>query len=110
MFIRLHAPQFSIFNFRSPILNGQPRQRSAPQRSGADCAMSATLSLTAETPHGAQAFEARIDRLVIAGWTGRDRAAVLAHIRELELLGVRPPRTTPIFYRAAATLLTTQSA
>jgi hypothetical protein len=49
----------------------------------------------------------QIDRLVIAGWTGRDRAALEKHIAELEALGVKRPATTPIFYRAAAARLTT---
>ena len=44
--------------------------------------------------------------LVIAGWTGRDEAALRKHIRELEEIGVKPPKTTPIFYRVSATLLT----
>ncbi|HET7362626.1 MAG TPA: DUF2848 family protein, partial [Burkholderiales bacterium] len=47
-----------------------------------------------------------VDELVIAGWTGRDEAALAKHIRELEELGVKPPKTTPIFYRVAADLLT----
>jgi hypothetical protein len=47
-----------------------------------------------------------VDELVIAGWTGRDEAALRRHIRELEELGVKPPKTTPIFYRVAADLLT----
>ncbi|HUD84935.1 MAG TPA: DUF2848 domain-containing protein [Xanthobacteraceae bacterium] len=47
-----------------------------------------------------------IDHLVIAGWTGRDRAAVEKHIAELAAIGVKPPATTPIFYRAAAARLT----
>jgi hypothetical protein len=50
---------------------------------------------------------AAIRRLVIAGWTGRDVAALEAHIRELEAIGVKRPKSTPIFYRAAASLLTT---
>ena len=45
--------------------------------------------------------------LVVAGWTGRDKAAMEAHIVELEELGVPRPHTTPIFYRVAASLLTT---
>ncbi len=45
--------------------------------------------------------------LVIAGWTGRDQAALHKHIRELEEIGVKPPKTTPIFYRVAASLFTT---
>ena len=48
-----------------------------------------------------------VEQLVIAGWTGRDEAALRKHIRELEEIGVRPPKTTPIFYRVAAELLTT---
>ena len=49
----------------------------------------------------------RISELVIAGWTGRDQAALHKHIRELEEIGVKPPKTTPIFYRVAASLFTT---
>ncbi len=48
-----------------------------------------------------------IERLVIAGWTGRNQEALEKHIRELEELGVARPKTTPIFYRVAASLLTT---
>jgi hypothetical protein len=47
-----------------------------------------------------------ISQLVIAGWTGRDEAALRKHIRELEEIGVKPPKTTPIFYRVAASLFT----
>jgi hypothetical protein len=45
-----------------------------------------------------------IKQLVIAGWTGRDEAALRKHIRELEHIGVKAPKTTPIFYRVAASL------
>jgi hypothetical protein len=47
-----------------------------------------------------------LTNLVIAGWTGRDEAALRKHIRELEAIGVQPPKTTPIFYRVAASLFT----
>jgi hypothetical protein len=47
-----------------------------------------------------------IHELVIAGWTGRDEAALRKHIRELEEIGVKPPKTTPIFYRVSASLFT----
>lgn len=49
----------------------------------------------------------QVQHLIIAGWTGRDEAALRKHIRELEEIGVKPPRTTPVFYRVAASLLTT---
>jgi hypothetical protein len=47
-----------------------------------------------------------IQNLVIAGWTGRNIAALEAHIAELEALGVRRPKSVPIFYRVASSLLT----
>jgi len=50
---------------------------------------------------------AAVEQLVIAGWTGRDAAALEQHIHELEAIGVPRPKTTPIFYRVGASLLTT---
>lgn len=50
-----------------------------------------------------------VDEIVVAGWTGRDPVAVEKHIKELEELGVQPPASTPIFYRVAASRLTTAS-
>jgi hypothetical protein len=47
-----------------------------------------------------------VRELIIAGWTGRDEAALRKHIKELEEIGVKPPKTTPIFYRVAASLFT----
>jgi Protein of unknown function (DUF2848) len=68
------------------------------------------LHLTAIRPGGNAPIDAAIDSLVIAGWTGRDPQAMEAHIVELEKLGVARPKSTPIFYRGAASLLTTASA
>lgn len=45
-------------------------------------------------------------RLVVAGWTGRDRAAIEHHIEELAILGVPRPSSVPLYYRVAANLLT----
>jgi hypothetical protein len=72
--------------------------------------MSHSLAFTAITGHGDRPLSAAIDRLIIAGWTGRDAAAVEAHIEELARLGVARPKTTPIFYQVAAHLLTTGGA
>ncbi|MDH3659891.1 MAG: DUF2848 domain-containing protein [Alphaproteobacteria bacterium] len=44
--------------------------------------------------------------LVMAGWTGRDEAALRHHIEELQALGVHPPSKTPLFYRIDPGLLT----
>ena len=64
---------------------------------------SLTLNLGSSREPRAVAIEAA----VIAGWTGRDPAAVAKHIHELKELGVREPASTPIFYRVAAARLTT---
>lgn len=55
---------------------------------------------------GGKDHAARIDTLIVAGWTGRDKAALEHHINELAAIGVKPPRTTPCFYRMGANLLT----
>lgn len=47
-----------------------------------------------------------VDQLVIAGWTGRDRAVVDHHIEELKAIGVPPPSAVPLFYRVDAALAT----
>ena len=52
------------------------------------------------------AFSHSPDALVIAGWTGRDRAALEHHVRELEALGVKRPSSMPVYYRVAAACLT----
>src|SRR5258708_8682994 len=65
--------------------------------------------LDVELVQGASARRARVavTALVIAGWTGRDKAAVEKHIRELEEIGITRPASTPIYYRASASRLTT---
>jgi hypothetical protein len=50
-----------------------------------------------------------IDSLVIAGWAGRDAAAIEHHIEELAALGIPRPSTTPLYYRVAAQTLTQAS-
>jgi hypothetical protein len=47
-----------------------------------------------------------IGELVIAGWTGRDVAALNHHIEELKAIGVQPPSKVPLYYRVAAQTLT----
>jgi len=48
--------------------------------------------------------------LTVAGWTGRDVAAVEHHIDELAALGVPRPSTVPLYYACAPALLTGASA
>ena len=59
--------------------------------------------------HSAQAthtLQADFSQLVIAGWAGRDAAAIEHHIEELAALGVPRPSAVPLYYRVAADQLT----
>ena len=47
--------------------------------------------------------------VIIAGYTGRDRAVVQHHIDELAAQGIPPPPQTPMFYRMPLDALTTES-
>src|SRR5438132_3500360 len=76
-------------------------------RSPLGACVSHVLSLTLHGGSDTRPIEIAIDQAVVAGWTGRDAAAVEKHIKELEALGVKRPATTPIFYRVAAARLTT---
>nr|WP_198980259.1 DUF2848 domain-containing protein [Herbaspirillum sp. ASV7] len=49
--------------------------------------------------------DADLTRLVIAGWAGRDLAAIEHHIEELEALGISRPSAVPLFYRVSANQL-----
>ena len=64
-----------------------------------------TLVLCSRTTSKVEQFQ--LKTAVIAGWTGRDQAAVEKHIRELEEVGVKRPASTPIFYRVASARVTT---
>lgn len=47
-----------------------------------------------------------LSKVLVAGWAGRDREGVEAHIGELEKLGVRRPSTIPMFYRVSPSRIT----
>jgi len=49
----------------------------------------------------------QVDQVLLAGYTGRDRAKVMEHIEELEKLGVAPPPRVPMVYVVGGELLTT---
>ncbi|WP_341704734.1 DUF2848 domain-containing protein [Ferrovibrio sp.] len=44
----------------------------------------------------------QIDTLIVAGWAGRDAAAIEHHIEELAAIGVPRPSAVPLFYRIGA--------
>lgn len=66
-----------------------------------------TLELDLVSATGCETRPVAILNAVIAGWTGRNQAAMEKHIAELEAIGVPRPASTPVFYRVAATRLTT---
>jgi len=49
----------------------------------------------------------KYEELLLAGWSGRSREEVLAHIEELRRIGVPPPEKVPSFFRVSPNLLTT---
>jgi hypothetical protein len=53
--------------------------------------------------------EIQFDQVILVGYSGRDRDAVQAHIRELELLGVAPPPRVPAIYTVPPALVSTDS-
>ncbi|MDZ7809953.1 MAG: DUF2848 domain-containing protein [Arhodomonas sp.] len=59
------------------------------------------------TLDGEADIEVDIREFVIAGWAGRDDAAIQEHIDELRAIGVTPPSATPLFYRVGCNLATT---
>jgi hypothetical protein len=65
-----------------------------------------TLEFTIGQSDAGRTITVPVDSLIIAGWTGRDVAAMEAHIVELEKMGVSRPKKTPVFYRVSAALLT----
>ena len=50
-----------------------------------------------------------VTTLVVAGWTGRDEAALRHHIEELAVIGVPRPSSVPVFYRNATSNVTQTS-
>ncbi len=50
--------------------------------------------------------DVKIRNLIVAGWTGRDRDAMERHIVELEELGIKRPKSLPVFYRCSTTCVT----
>jgi hypothetical protein len=69
--------------------------------------VSSSLSLTLHTAGASRPVQAQVNELVVAGWTGRDQAAIAAHIQEMKEWGVAGPTQTPMYYRVSASLLTT---
>ena len=66
----------------------------------------ARLSFEGHAKGGVERVAIEVEELAIAGWTGRDVAALNQHIEELKASGVQPPSAVPLYYRVSAELLT----
>lgn len=64
-----------------------------------------TATLEFQTSHG-RPLSLTVRDCVIAGWTGRDKAALDHHIEELAALGIPGPSEVPLYYRVGAGMLT----
>ena len=62
-----------------------------------------TLSFTRHSGGKTDQVSVEPHTLIVAGWTGRDEAALNHHIEELAAIGVPRPSSVPVFYRNAAT-------
>lgn len=69
-----------------------------------------TFDATFVTLGGNSRRSVTITRAVVGGWTGRDKAALQHHIDELAKIGVKPPATTPLFYRVGVSRLSVADA
>lgn len=57
------------------------------------------LSFDLHARQGKQQIMLEPAALIVAGWTGRDEAALRHHIEELAAIGVPRPSSVPVFYR-----------
>ena len=67
------------------------------------------LFFTVDAQESVDPVVAEIHTFIVAGWAGRDLAAIEHHIEELARLGVRRPSAVPLFYRVAENQLTQAS-
>lgn len=66
-----------------------------------------TLYLKVQGRKGSQDLAFTVDHLICAGWSGRDRQSLQAHIEELASLGIPRPSRFPIFMNLSPYLVTT---
>lgn len=68
--------------------------------------MKAVFQVQSANDSSTTQVEVDIQNLVVAGWAGRDRAAIEHHIEELAAIGVPRPSSVPLYYRIAENQLT----
>lgn len=65
-----------------------------------------TIPFRLHSNNGDYIADITIREAILAGWTGRDRAALEQHIEEMAAVGVPRPTSVPVFYRCSASRLT----
>lgn len=68
-----------------------------------------TRFLDLQVAETGETIAAAPQRLIVAGYTGRNREAVQHHIDELAAQGIAPPPTVPMFYELDPALLTSDA-
>src|SRR6266403_2132094 len=63
-----------------------------------------TLTFQLNSNDGYYIADITIREAILAGWTGRDRAALETHIEEMAAVGVGRPPSVPVCYRWSARL------
>jgi hypothetical protein len=64
------------------------------------------LAFARQSKSASSRIEIDPQALIVAGWTGRDEAALRHHIEELAAIGVPRPSSVPVFYRIGTANLT----
>ena len=67
------------------------------------------LNLTLKSQSAKELLTFIVERLVCAGWVGRDKTAVQAHVEELAQLGIPGPSQTPTYMNYSPYLATTEA-
>ncbi|HUG57980.1 MAG TPA: DUF2848 domain-containing protein [Candidimonas sp.] len=67
------------------------------------------LSFNVATDTGSEPINVDITTCIVAGWAGRDLAAIEHHIEELAEIGVPRPSAVPLYYRIASNQLSQES-
>jgi hypothetical protein len=68
------------------------------------------LPLVVESREGHDPLPFTVQRIVCGGYSSRDRSEVERHIKELESVGIPPPKEIPIFFSVASYLATVDDA
>jgi len=67
------------------------------------------ITLTLEKKDGVQPLTFKFDRMVNAGFVGRNQEEVRRHVEELAKKGIPAPKTTPVLYPVVCRALTTDA-